>query len=104
MNDMANWLAMMLGNGVFQGSRVVDAAALAPAVSPQMLISPASGEIPASYYGFGFNVGATPSGRASYSHSGGFASGAATSFKVVPSTGVASSRSPMVMPSPSRKH
>lgn len=36
VNDMAKWLSMMLGRGEFEGRRVVDAAALQAAVSPQM--------------------------------------------------------------------
>jgi CubicO group peptidase (beta-lactamase class C family) len=89
VNDMANWLAMMLGKGVYAGRRVIDVEALADTVSPQMLSSPAHDGRPASYYGFGFNVGSTANGRHAYNHSGAFASGAATFFKVVPSTGIA---------------
>jgi CubicO group peptidase (beta-lactamase class C family) len=88
VNDMANWLAMLLGKGVYAGRRVIDAEALAAAVSPQMLSSPAPPGRPTGYYGFGFNVGSTMHGGYSYSHSGGFASGAGTFFKVVPSTGI----------------
>ena len=88
VNDMAKWLAMMLGKGVYAGRRVIDAQALESAVSPQMLIAPAHEGRPASYYGFGFNVGTTPYGRPEYNHSGAFASGAGTFFKVVPSTAI----------------
>jgi CubicO group peptidase (beta-lactamase class C family) len=87
-NDMARWLTMMLGNGMYAGHRLIDAEALAAAVSPQILIRPAQDGRPAGYYGFGFNVGLTANGRDSYSHSGAFALGAGTTFKVVPSTGV----------------
>jgi CubicO group peptidase (beta-lactamase class C family) len=89
VNDMAKWLAMMLGKGVYAGRRVIDAHALESAISPQMLTAPAHDGRPASYYGFGFNVGMTPCGRPEYNHSGAFASGAATFFKVVPSTAIA---------------
>jgi CubicO group peptidase (beta-lactamase class C family) len=89
VNDMAKWLAMMLGQGMFDGKRIVDAAALNAAVSQQVQSAPPGATHPASYYGYGFNVGVTESGRASYSHSGAFAVGAATNFVVVPSTGVA---------------
>ena len=89
VNDMANWLAMMLGKGVYAGRRVIDAEALEATISPQMLASPAHDGRPASYYGFGFNVGSTANGRHAYNHSGAFASGAGTHFKVVPSTGIA---------------
>jgi CubicO group peptidase (beta-lactamase class C family) len=85
LNDVATWLALMIGKGVHAGRRVIDAEALESAVSPQMLTRSAKDDRPASYYGFGFNVGTTPYGRPEYNHSGAFASGAATFFKVVPS-------------------
>jgi CubicO group peptidase (beta-lactamase class C family) len=88
-NDMAKWLTLMLGQGVFNGTRIVDAAALNAAISQQSQIQPAGNGQNASYYGFGFNVGTTAAGRASYSHSGAFGAGAATNFVVVPSTGCA---------------
>lgn len=83
VNDMARWLTMMLGNGTYQGTRLIDAAALAQATSPQIVVDERGS------YGFGFNVGNDANGRPSYSHSGAFALGAATCFKVVPSTGLA---------------
>jgi CubicO group peptidase (beta-lactamase class C family) len=89
LNDMAKWLAMMLGGGVFNGKRVVDATALAAAVTAQVQSGPPGSDHPASYYGYGFNVGTTAAGRASFSHSGAFAVGASTNFVVVPSTGLA---------------
>ena len=89
VNDMAKWLALMLGEGMFAGRRVVDAAALAAAVSPQIETSPAGNGRSAGYSGYGFNVGTTSAGRKNYSHSGAFELGAATTFRVVPSTGVA---------------
>src|SRR5690606_8238594 len=89
VNDMANWLAMMLGKGTYAQRRVVDASALQAAISPQTLIAAAQNGRPASHYGFGFNVGQTPNGRYGYGHSGAFASGSATFFRVVPSTNFA---------------
>jgi CubicO group peptidase (beta-lactamase class C family) len=89
VNDMAKWLAMMLGQGVFGGMRIVDATALAAAVTAQVQSAPPGDGHPASYYGYGFNVGTTAAGRASYSHSGAFGVGAATNFLVVPSSGLA---------------
>jgi CubicO group peptidase (beta-lactamase class C family) len=88
VNDMAKWLAMMLGQGVFNGKRIVDATALAAAVTPQVQSVPPGFEHPASYYGYGFNAGTTSAGRAFYSHSGAFVVGASTNFVVVPSTGL----------------
>lgn len=83
VNDLAKWLSMLLGRGVYRGKRIVDAAALAPALSPQMQTDPAK---PNSHYGFGFNVGLTHGGRRLYSHSGAFGLGAATSFNALPSS------------------
>jgi CubicO group peptidase (beta-lactamase class C family) len=88
VNDMAKWLLMMLGEGTYARKRVVDADALAPAISPQIESSPASAGRAAGYYGYGFNVGTTAAGRKTYGHSGAFYSGAATAFKVVPATGL----------------
>src|ERR1700754_489649 len=61
VNDMAKWLAMMLGQGMFDGKRIVDAAALNAAVSQQVQSAPPGATHPASYYGYGFNVGVTES-------------------------------------------
>ncbi|SAK80210.1 Beta-lactamase [Caballeronia catudaia] len=89
VNDMAKWLAMMLGAGVFDGRRIVDGSALAAATTAQVQSSPPGGGRPAGFYGYGFNVGQTETGRPSYSHSGAFSVGAATNFVVVPSTNLA---------------
>jgi len=89
VNDLAKWLSMLLGDGALGGQRVVDAAALAAALSPQIESVPASGGRSASFYGYGFNVGVTSAGRRTMGHSGAFALGAATAFKMVPSTGLA---------------
>ncbi|RWA54130.1 serine hydrolase [Cupriavidus sp. UYMSc13B] len=89
VNDMAKWLAMLLAKGEFAGQRIVDAAALAPALSQQMQSSPPANGRPAGYYGYGFNVGTTELGLTSYNHSGAFVAGAATNFTAVPSLNLA---------------
>ncbi|AQV94380.1 serine hydrolase [Cupriavidus necator] len=89
VNDMAKWLAMLFAKGEFAGQRIVDAAALAPALSQQMQSSPPANGRPAGYYGYGFNVGTTELGLTSYNHSGAFVAGAATSFTAVPSLNLA---------------
>jgi CubicO group peptidase (beta-lactamase class C family) len=89
VNDMAKWLAMLLGKGVYQGRRIVDEVALAGALSRQVETTPATEGRPASYYGYGFNVGTTLGGRVAFSHSGAFATGAATAFRIVPEAGLA---------------
>lgn len=85
VNDLSKWLSMVLARGVFAGQRIVDAAALSEALSPQMQTAPAANGRPASYYGYGFNVGTSSAGRSMYSHSGAFGLGTATAFRVVPS-------------------
>lgn len=87
VNDMARWLAMLIGKGAFGGQPVVADAALASALTPQIQ-KPAPPGLPASYYGYGFGVSSTTSGRASYSHSGAFVLGVSTSFMVIPSLGI----------------
>ncbi|WP_066738687.1 serine hydrolase [Cupriavidus sp. D384] len=89
VNDLAKWLIMLLATGEFAGQRIVDAAALAPALAQQMQSGPPANGRPASWYGYGFNVGTTELGLTSYSHSGAFAVGAATSFTVVPALNLA---------------
>lgn len=79
VNDLARWLSMLLGQGSYQGRRIVDAAALAPALKVQP---------PGHGYGYGFNVGTTSGGRTLYSHSGAFGLGAATSFAALPTAGL----------------
>lgn len=89
VNDMARWMAMLLGNGTVNGRTLIPASALKPALSQQILSRPANATFPANYYGFGFNVGTTDSGRVTFNHSGAFTTGAATYFMVVPSLNLA---------------
>ncbi|PSM18880.1 serine hydrolase [Nitratireductor sp. StC3] len=84
-NDMARWMTMVLGGGTFDGREIIAPAALAPAVSPQILPSPPHAlDARAGQYGFGFNVGVRASGRVVFSHSGAFALGAATAVTLIP--------------------
>jgi CubicO group peptidase (beta-lactamase class C family) len=90
VNDMTHWLAMVLANGTFDGKQIVDPKALLPAVTPQIVSSPASEPAMRSgFYGFGFNVGTTSAARTQLSHSGAFELGAGTNFIVLPSADVA---------------
>ncbi|AGB25591.1 penicillin-binding protein, beta-lactamase class C [Mycobacterium sp. JS623] len=90
LNDMTRWLTMVLANGSHDGKQIVDPKALLPAVTPQIVASPASEPAMRSgFYGYGFNVGTTSAARMSLSHSGGFELGAATNFVIVPSADVA---------------
>ncbi|MDT5225728.1 MAG: hypothetical protein QOG19_3135 [Mycobacterium sp.] len=86
VNDMTRWLTMLLANGTYNGRRIMSPEALLPAYTPQMLSSPPKNpKARAGFYGHGFNVSVTSSGRTQYSHSGAFGLGAATTFAVLPS-------------------
>jgi CubicO group peptidase (beta-lactamase class C family) len=83
VDDLAKWMAMVMGRGMHEGRRIVDEAALQACVTPQM-----SSGGPNDNYGFGFIVGVTPRGRTVLTHSGAFALGAGTTFRMVPSADV----------------
>ncbi|OBJ86120.1 serine hydrolase [Mycobacterium sp. 1245852.3] len=85
VNDMARWLMMLLGNGTYDGRRIVSPEALLPAISPQVVSAPAkTPQARTGFYGYGFNSSVDSSGRTEYSHSGAFDLGAATNFVALP--------------------
>ncbi len=89
VNDMARWLIMLLGNGTYNGQRIASPDALLPANTAQVISVPATTpKARSGFYGYGFNVSVTSSGRTTYSHSGAFSLGAATNFVVMPSEDV----------------
>jgi CubicO group peptidase (beta-lactamase class C family) len=86
VNDMARWLIMLLGNGTYNGQRIAAPEALRPATTAQVISVPATTpKARSGFYGYGFNVSVTSSGRTQYSHSGAFSLGEATNFVVLPS-------------------
>jgi CubicO group peptidase (beta-lactamase class C family) len=86
VNDMARWLIMLLGNGTYNGQRIASPEALLPASTAQVISVPAkTPKARSGFYGYGFNVSVTSSGRTEYSHSGAFSLGEATNFVVMPS-------------------
>lgn len=90
VTDMTHWLAMVLGNGTYEGRQVIDPAALLPALTPQSVSSPATEPaMRTGFYGFGFNVGTTSAARTELSHSGAFELGAGTNILILPSADVA---------------
>ncbi len=90
VNDMTHWLAMVLANGTYEGKQIVDPKALLPALTPQIVSSPATEPAMRSgFYGYGFNVSSTSAGRMQISHSGAFELGAGTNFVILPSADVA---------------
>ncbi|HSP26660.1 MAG TPA: serine hydrolase [Saliniramus sp.] len=87
--DMTSWVKLILSGGLHEGSRILDADAMLPAITPQVVS--ARGHRPearSGFYGFGFNVGVTPTGRTVLSHSGAFANGAATHVQMIPAMGL----------------
>jgi CubicO group peptidase (beta-lactamase class C family) len=90
VNDMTRWLAMVLADGSYDGKQIVDAKALLPAVTPQVVSSRATEPAMRSgFYGYGFNVGPTSGARMELSHSGAFELGSGTNFVILPSADVA---------------
>ncbi|MCW2516337.1 MAG: penicillin-binding protein beta-lactamase class [Mycobacterium sp.] len=89
-NDMTHWLAMMLGNGTYDGKNIVDPKALLPAITPQSVSDRATDPSARNgFYGYGFNVGTTSDARTQLSHSGAFELGSGTNFVILPSADVA---------------
>jgi CubicO group peptidase (beta-lactamase class C family) len=90
VNDMTRWLAMMLANGTHDGAQIIDAKALLPAVTPQIVSSPASeAAMRSGFYGYGFDVDSTSAARMKISHSGAFELGAGSNIVLLPSADVA---------------
>jgi CubicO group peptidase (beta-lactamase class C family) len=84
--DMAQWLRFELANGKYDGKPVVSEEALLATRMPNLVSSPlATPESRASFYGFGIGVAYDEGGRLRLSHSGAFASGAATTIAILPS-------------------
>ncbi|WP_020522884.1 serine hydrolase [Catelliglobosispora koreensis] len=89
VNDMAKWLRMILGDGTFEGKKIYDPKDFQPAITVQSVaMKPKEMDARASFYGFGFNVTTSLSGRTGFNHSGAFVSGAATNISVLPSADV----------------
>src|SRR5690606_9407835 len=82
--DLARWMNLVLHEGKYEGKQLIPSEALMPAISPQVMTSPASEGRSAGYYGYGFNVSTSQAGFAQQSHSGAFLMGAATSFYLLP--------------------
>lgn len=89
VNDMAQWMRLVLGDGTFEGTEVIDAEALLQAHTPFMVSSPSgSSAARPNQYGLGTGVGVDETGRVRLSHSGAFALGAATTINLMPDEGL----------------
>lgn len=86
VNDLAQWMRLVLAGGTYAGAELIAEAALLPALSPQNVSAPPHAlDQRAGQYGYGFGVGMQPSGRVTLSHSGAFILGAATNVQMLPS-------------------
>ena len=85
VRDLAQWIRLQLGNGVHDGTQVIDPDALAVTRVPHSVSSPpASPDARTGFYGLGWNVSYDDQGRLQIGHSGAFALGAATSVLMLP--------------------
>jgi CubicO group peptidase (beta-lactamase class C family) len=85
VRDLARWIRLQLGNGVYEGTQVIDPDALAVTRIPHSVSSPpASPEARTGFYGLGWNVSYDDQGRLQIGHSGAFDLGAATSVLMLP--------------------
>src|SRR5215207_5800488 len=87
--ELAQWVRLQLGQGSFEGKQLIPTSALAPMHLPQAVSNvpqdPATQR--AGFYGLGANVSYTDFGAVQWSHSGAFASGAATAYFLLPGSG-----------------
>ncbi|MDQ0512734.1 serine hydrolase [Ancylobacter amanitiformis] len=86
--DLAQWLRLELGGGMYKGERLIAAEALAATHQPLMARgnNPVSGA--ASFYGLGWNVEFGRHGL-SWGHAGAFSVGARTLVTIYPESGIA---------------
>jgi CubicO group peptidase (beta-lactamase class C family) len=85
VRDLAQWIRLELGNGVYAGTQVIDSKALDVTRVPHSVSGPpATPEARAGFYGLGWNVSYDDQGRVQLGHSGAFNLGAATSVLMLP--------------------
>ncbi|MGV9451530.1 serine hydrolase [Streptomyces sp. NPDC003635] len=86
VQDMTKWLRLQLGNGEFEGRKLVDTDALEQTHLPHIVSEPPHAPAGrAGFYGLGWNVSYDDQGRLKLGHSGAFALGAATHVSLLPS-------------------
>lgn len=85
VTDMAKWMQLQLDDGKLGNEQYISEEALLDTRLPQAVSGPASSPAARSgFYGLGFNVGYDVQGRLKLSHSGAFATGAATAVTLYP--------------------
>lgn len=87
VRDLAQWMRLQLGNGLFEGKQVIDTDALSETHRPAIVSkAPADpGKDRAGFYALGWGVGYDDKGRVRLNHSGAFSNGAATTVTLIPS-------------------
>ena len=73
VNDLSRWVRLQLGMGRFEGTQLIDAAALGETHRPHIAVGPAQDpNTPPQFYGLGLDVSYRPDGQTQLSHSGAF--------------------------------
>jgi CubicO group peptidase (beta-lactamase class C family) len=85
VRDLAQWMRLQLGNGVYDGTQVIDPDALDVTRTPHSVSNPPGSPVSRTgFYGLGWNVSYDDQGRLQIGHSGAFDLGAATSVQMLP--------------------
>lgn len=86
VRDLAQWMRLQLGKGMFEGRQIIDPNALSQTHIPHMVSRPPQNAATdrADFYGLGTGVTYTGDGLVRLSHSGAFNLGAATVFSMLP--------------------
>lgn len=87
VRDLARWMLLVLGNGEFDGTRLIDEAAIAETHIPAITrgVDPTTGR--ASFYALGWNVQFGRHGLV-WGHAGAFSTGARTVVNLLPESGL----------------
>ena len=88
--DLATWMRLQLADGQLDGEQIIDPEALAQTHVPHITSRPPNppdgGQ--AGLYGLGWSIGTEFGGLVTWTHSGAFSNGAATTAKLVPAEGL----------------
>jgi len=86
VNDMAKFMRLELGDGTFEGTEIIDAAALQQTHLPHQELHPLPTDpaVRTGFYGLGWNISYDDDGRVKLDHSGAFNLGAGTTVSLLP--------------------
>ncbi|MEW6254525.1 MAG: serine hydrolase [Pseudomonadota bacterium] len=89
VTDLSRWMILILNGGLMDGRPFVPNDALLPAMRAEVISSPSrTADARPSFYGYGIGVSISSTGRVALDHSGAFAMGAGTTYRLVPSLGL----------------